>query len=862
MTGLYRLLLRLYPSGFRREYGDEMMALFEARAARSGGAGRVLLLVRSGVDIVANAVPLHGEMLVQDLRYTVRTLRRAPGFALTAILVTALAVGANTAAFSVADFVLLRPLAFAESESLVRVCAGPRTGPSGWGCMNQLSPADYRDLRDQTSSFTALGAFMRDAVNLVDGGEPARVPSARLTPEVLPLLGVRPLLGRWPAAADGVAATSTVVLGHGVWRSRFGADPNVLGRVVNLDGAPHVVAAVMPPGFHFPTREAQLWTSLDLAEDDFANRGNNYLEAVGRLAEGVTFEQARADLTVVVERLARAYPETNEETGISFFRMREEFSPRYRLMLQALCGAGLCILLLACANLGSLLLARASARERELAVRTALGAGRERLVRQLVTESVTLAVLGGAVGVLFSVLAFPLLSLLVPPTLPIGVEPALNLRLLAFAALFTALAGLGFSVVPAVRAGGRTAFDVLRGGRSAGRGQRARAILVAIQVAVTVVLLVTSGLLIRAILRVQSVDAGFRDDGVLTLRTVLPKPEYQSADKREQFYRTVLAEVRQLPGVEAAAYASGLPMVMTGGIARVVLPGQEIRRDGDYAVSRRYITTQFFRALGIPLLAGRDLEDADVARGRVAVVSASFAERYWPGEDPLGRAFLFQDSPRTVVGVVGDILVRGLERTSEPQMYLPSAHIGDTPLAFHDPKDLVVRTTGRELALVPAVREIVRTVDPDQPISDVMTLSDILATQTAPRRAQANVLAALAAVALLLAGIGIHGLLAFTVAQQRHDIAVRLALGAEPARIARSVVRTAVVIVLFGLVPGLLGAFMAGNSMRALLFGVPTLDLVTIGITLAVCAAMSLTGALVPALRAVRVSPMSVMRAE
>ncbi|HSJ16388.1 MAG TPA: ABC transporter permease, partial [Longimicrobiales bacterium] len=342
MTGLYRALLWLYPSGFRREYGDEMAALFEDRAARASAAGRVVLLARGALDVVVNAVPLHFELLGQDLRYTVRTLRRAPGFALTAIVVTALAVGANTAAFSVADHVLLRPLPFPEPESLVRLCAGPRTGPSGWGCMNQLTPADYRDFRDQTTSFAALGAFRRDALNLVDGGEPARIAAAAVTPDVLPLLGVRPLLGTWLDADQSVAGGSTVVLGYGVWRSRFGGDPGVAGRVISLDGTPHVVVGVMPRGFHFPNREAQLWTALRFTEEDYAQRDNNSLEAVGRLAAGVSFGRARADLDGVVERLARAYPETNEETGVSFFRMRDEFSPRYRLMLQALCGAALC----------------------------------------------------------------------------------------------------------------------------------------------------------------------------------------------------------------------------------------------------------------------------------------------------------------------------------------------------------------------------------------------------------------------------------------------------------------------------------------------------------------------------------------
>lgn len=863
MTRLYRVLLGLYPASFRREYGDEMAAIFAERVAQTGVAGGIALILASVADVVRNAAALHWEMLGQDLRYTARILRAAPGFALTAVAVTALAVGANTAAFSVADFVLIRPLPFPEPESLVRLCQGPRRGPSGWGCMNQVSPANYRDFKEQTTSFAALGAFLSDAVNLVDSGEPQRVAGAAVTSEVLPLLGVRPLLGSLPDVEARPADVRTVVLGYGLWQARYGGEARVLGRTVRLDGVPHVVIGVMPPGFHFPDRDAQLWRPLQLVEEDYVERENNYLEAVGRLAPGVTFERARADLDAVVERLARAYPETNEETGVSFFRMRDQFSPRLRLMLQALCGASLCILLLACANLGNLLLARAGARERELAVRAALGAGRERLARQLLTESVALAVVGGAAGVLVALMVFPLLSLMVPATLPIGGTPELNLRLLAIAALFTALTGLGFGVFPAVRAGGRTALDALRGGGAAGRKRRYRSVLVAVEVATAVVLLVSSGLLIRAILRVQATDPGFRTEGVLTLRTVLPKPEYVSAEKREQFYRDVLTEVRRLPGVQSAAYTTGLPMVMTGGIARVVLPGQEVQRDRDYFVSRRYITPQFFRTLGIPLLAGRDFEDRDASdSARIAIVGESFVERYWPGENALGRSFLFRDELTTVVGVVGDIKVRGLERASEPQVYLPSSHVDDTPLAFYDPKDLVIRTNGRETALVPAVREIIRAADPDQPISDVMTLIDLVETQTAPRRAQVQVLGALAAVALVLAALGIHGLLAYTVAQQRKEIAVRLALGAEPARIARGILRDGASLVLLGLIPGLLVAFAAGRFMRALLFGIQPIDPVTVLLTVAVCAGMAITGALLPALRAVRVSPITVMRSE
>ena len=863
MNRAYRALLRLYPTGFRREYGDAMSEIFAERAGRAGAAGRAALLLRAIPEVLANAFLLHWELLRQDLRYTVRTLRRAPGFALTAILVIALGVGANTAVFSVADFVLIRPLAFGEPESLVRLCEGPRTGPSGWGCMNQLSPANYRDFKQQTTSFEALGAFRRDAVNVVDGGEPQRVPMSAVTSDVLPLLHVPPVIGTVFDARADVAETREVVISYGLWQSRFGADRRVLGRTLNLDGTPHVVIGVMPASFHFPTRDVQLWVPMPFDEDAYLNRGNSYIEGVGRLAPGVTLEQARADLDVVVERLARDFPETNEETGVSFFLLRDEYSPRFRVILRALCGASLCILLLACANLGNLLLARAGTRQRELAVRAALGAGKERLVRQMMTESIVLAMLGGAAGVLVSLIAFPLLTMLIPNTLPIGSEPGLNLRVLALAALFSALTGLAFGLAPAVRAGGRGALEALRGGRAAHRKQKLRATLVAIEVAAAVVLLVSSGLMIRALLRVQSTDPGFNAEGVLTLRTVLPKPSYFSTDKREQFYRAVLSEVRQLPGVQSAAYTSGVPMLMWGGIARVVLPGQEVRRDGDYSVMRRYVSPQFFNALGIPFISGRDFENFDAdTRSRVGVVSESFARRYWPNEDPLGKSFLFQDSIHTVIGVVGDIKFRGLERTSEPQLWLPTTRVGETMFAFYDPKDLIIRASGPPTALVPAVREIIRRADPQQPVSDVMTLEDVLALQTTSRTAQVQILLALAVLAVLIAGLGIHGLLAFTVTQQRQEIGVRLALGEAPGRIARRVLRNGLGMVLLGMVPGLLGALWAGRAMSTMLFGVQPTDPMTFLIAAALCICMAITGASLPAWRAVRVSPMSVMRTE
>jgi len=862
MTRLYRLLLHFYPTSFRLEYGEEMKALLAERAAGLGPLGRARLMLGAVAETIPNALAAHASILAQDLRYTARTLSRAQGFALTAVLVTALGVGANTAAFSVADFVLLRPLPYPEADRLVKLFEGSADG-SGF---NELSPAEYRDWKGMNTTFQAMGAYTDRAVNLTGAGEPQRLQVAAMTPELLPLIGVSPLLGRvFHPSSHGEEDLHTVVLSHGLWQAQFGGDAGVLGRSVNLHGTPHEVIGVMPPEFNFPRREVQAWLPLAFHEDDFVDRDDTYLKGVGRLANGVTLAQARADLTVVTTRLGRDYPQTSGGTIPFIFALQDEVSQQSRVLLLALCGASLCILLLACANLANLLLARAGARARELAVRAALGAGRERLVRQLVTESVALAAIGGAAGVLVSLLAVPLLARLVPTTLPIAGRPGLDLRVLATAALFTGLTGLGFGLIPALRVGGRTGFAGLReGARSGGAGrQRLRGLLVTLEVAVSVVLLISSGLLIRAIWVLQATDPGFTPQNVLTLRTALPRPKYDSPLRRTEFYDRVLRDVRGLPGVESAAYITGLPMVMTGGIWGVTIPGREAPRDGGDGVSLRFVTPQFFGSLGIPIHRGRDVDDGDTGdRPFVAVVSRSFVRQHWPDEDPIGKQFQVAFQPRTVVGVVGDVKVRGLEQRNEPQVYLPAPQVPEGGLIAYDPKDLVIRHAGKDATLLPAVRRIIHAADPAQPISDVRPLAEVVAGETATRRAQFLLLGALAAVALLLSGVGIHGLLAYTVSQRSHEIGVRLALGARPGSVARMVLSEGMRLALLGLVPGLLGAYAAARGMSALLFGVQPADPATIAAAVLVVLLMALAGCLLPALRAVRVNPMQALRAE
>jgi putative ABC transport system permease protein len=511
------------------------------------------------------------------------------------------------------------------------------------------------------------------------------------------------------------------------------------------------------------------------------------------------------------------------------------------------------------------LLARAAARERELAVRAALGAGKERLMRQLVTESLILTLLGGAAGLGVAAAGVPLFASLVPDTLPIGTEPALDLRVIAFAAGFTTLTALGFGLFPAIRAGRRTTFDALREGVRAGGGakQRLRAVLVTLEVTMSVVLLITSGLLIRAVWRVQAIDPGFRPQDVLALNVSLPRPKYDRPLQRVQFYDRVLARVRALPGVQSAAFTSGLPMVTTGLITAVAVPGREVaprRREG---VSHRWITAQYFSTMGIPLQRGRDVEDGDRGdRAWVAVVSASFAERYWPGQDPIGRTFRHLDDTRTVVGVVGDVRVRGLERTSEPQMYLPAAQAPDPIPGGFDPKDLVIRHSGQGNTLVSAVRQIVHEIDPEQPIANVRPMDAVIAGETASRRGQLQVLGVFAVVAIVLSAVGIYGLLAYTVSQRSQEIGVRLALGAQPSRVGRMIFADGMRLALLGIGPGVLCAYAAARGMSALLFGIPPSDPATFAAAVGLALLMAFAGSLVPALRAVRVSPIAVLRAE
>ena len=819
---------------------------------------------------------LHLEIVAQDVRYSARTLRRTPGFTLTAILVTALGVGATTAAFTLADYVLVRPLPFPDADRLVKILEGSvRRAASLRGIRgtNNVAPANFLSWREMSSSFAAMGAYGFVSSNLVGSGEPERLDGVSITYDALAMTGVRPALGRSLTMADDQpGAPCSVLISDGFWRRRFGGDPSIVGRAIVLDDETCVVAGVMPHGFAFPTRSTVFWRPIRLPLD-VVNRGNRFLWVIARLAPGVSRQQAEADLAAVSATLARTYPQDNGEVRAVMMGLREEVGEQPRMLLFALAGASACVLLIACTNLASLLIARATARGRELAVRTALGAGRARLVRQLLTESVLLALCGGGLGLVVATAAVPMAVKLVPTALPIAEVPAMDVRMLLIAALVTVGTTIGFGLLPAFRAARQTGGVNLRDGERAGasrRTQRVRAGLVVAQVGVSIVLLVCAGLLIRALIRVQATPPGFNAEGVLTLRTTLLPVKYGLQAPRVEFYRRVMEGIGALPGVTGVAYTSFLPMTMRGGVWPVLVAGRPEDPAGSETASARFVTTEYFRVMEIPVRLGRGFEESDSLRAQpVAIVSERFVQTYLDGQPPIGRTFQFgPGGERTIVGVVGEVRVRGLEGRSEPQVYLPYQQQRDNATLAYMPKDLVIKLDARRVdeqqmrLLSGPIRRIVASVDPDQPIADIQPLAAIVDGETAARSVQVRVLGAFAALACLLAAVGLHGLLAFVVSVRAREFGIRLALGAEPREILMLVARRGLVLGTAGVAVGVVVAYLAGRWMESLLVGVSPADAPAMTTAITVSAGMTLAGSLLPAIRAARTSPAEAMRVE
>jgi predicted permease len=858
---LYRMLLHLYPASFRMDFGDDMASIFALQLQSKTGNDRLRFWLAAVAEIVTNAAALHWEIARRDVRYGFDSLRRSPGFALTAILLVTIGIGANAAIFTLVDFVLVRPLPFPESTRLATVWENI---PSY--SRRELSPANYRDFRAATTSFEDLAAYAQESMNLVGMGEPLRVEGSQVTGNLFSTLGRAPLLGRALEPRDDTAgAPGSVVLSYSLWQTVFAGDSGVLGKSINLDNAPFTIVGVMPPDFLFPSRDAQYWTAFRFQQDDYQDRTDTYLGGIGRLKPGISLEQARTELRMVAARLQKQYPKENQAVSASVIGIRDELSSQSRFLLFALCGAAICVLVIACANLANLLLARSLAREKELAIRLSLGANRRHILRQLLSESVLLGLAGGAGAIGLAALAMPLLAQLVPNALPVSQVPPVDGRMLLFALALTMLTIVGFGVAPAFWASRSAAIGNLRAGsRATGTAnQRARTALVIAEVAVSVVLLACSGLLIRALWKVQGIDPGFRTENMLTLRTQLSFPRYEKVAVRKQFYDKVLTDVRSLPGVTGAGYTSFLPMAWGGGIFPVQVNGISDDRKLANNASMRFITPGFFSVMGIPIKLGRDVSETDSAKQPyVAVVSESFATRYWPEKSPIGQHFNFAFHDREVIGVVRDIRVRGLERTSEPQVYLSYQQVDDGWFPIFAPKDLVVHSSLPVEQVLPAIRQILHNVDPQQSVSNVRTIADVIAGQTESRTVQMRVLAIFTALAVLLAGLGIYGLLSFAVSMRQLEFGIRMALGAQRSHVFKVVLEQGARLALAGVLPGLLLAYLAARLLQSLLDGVNPADALTLSSAVVVCMLMALLGAFVPALRAVRADPAAVMRAE
>jgi putative ABC transport system permease protein len=871
---LFRILLYLYPASFRSEYGEELYDVFRERRRQATNPLSILAVwVHAFFDTLVNASCVHWDILRQDLRYTTRTLARVPGFTLTAIVVTGLGIGANTAAFSVIDHVLLRPFSFADSDRLVQLWQR-----NAAYARFELSPPNFYDWRRLSTSFEGMSAYAPFSWNFLGEGDPRRLEGSAVTPEFFQILGVQPLLGRTFTADDAKPRASlTVVLSYSFWQSVYGGRTDILGKTIRLDNNSYPVIGVMPPNFVFPDRTGQLWVPLVLGDPPTDARDNLFLRAMGKLKPGISNEQARAEMRVIAEQLAREYPKVNEKVSAGVDPLTDQVSNQTRLLLWALFGASSCVLLIACTNLANLLLAKAIGRRKELAVRAALGAGRERLVRQLLTESLALALAGGIVGIIMAMVALPLLSAIVPARLPLREATMLDARVLPFTVLVTLATGLVFGVLPALRASRGVAHEGLaEGSRSGvgGRRERLRAVLVTAEIAISLVLLISAGLLIRALWRVQSIDPGFRADSVMTIQTWLPMPRYAFASARASFFTNVLSNVRSKPGVTNAAYISSVPMgSMGGGIWPIAGTGNEDAEHdagGVRPAAMRVVSSGYFDTMQIPLQAGRDFSESDdINSASVAIVSESFVRRYWPGQNPLGRKFHFAfdnfpfaQQDRIVIGVVGDVRFRGLERQNEPQVYLSYKQLPDRTATFYTPKDLVVRFSGDMTTLIPSIRRIVQEADPELPISAIQTMRDVVDVQTAPRSTQIRLVVGFAALCVVLAGIGIHGLLSFTVGQRSAEFGVRIALGAQSRDIVSLVLRDGIIMAAIGGTLGVLLSYVAGRSMQALLAGISPFDPSTLIVAGVVAFGMTLSGSLLPTLRAMRIDLTTAIRME
>ncbi len=803
--------------------------------------------------------------MLTDIRHALRQLIKSPGFAVVAIVTLALGIGANTAIFSVVNAVLLRPLPFLRPEKLVSLWElNPQKGQEH----QQVSAADFADWEKQTRTIESVAAYSNWNYNLTGGEEARRLNSVLVSAKFFQTLGAQPEVGRTLLPADDVEGKdNVVVLSHAFWQSRFGASRAVVGQTALLNGKPHTIVGVMPAGFDFPDENVEIWRPLALAPAQMQERDGKWLKVIGRLQSGTSLEQARAELSTIARQLAQQYPASNEGWGVGLSPLRDELVGDVRPLLFILLGAVGFIVLIACANLANLLLARASTRQKEMALRAALGASRGRLLRQFLVESGVLVAIGGGLGLLLAVWSRDLLLALAPGNVPRLESTTIDGSVLAFTLALSLLTALVCGLVPGWLASRADLNQALKDDGSSGvksSGQALRKLLVIGELALGLILLVGAGLTIKSFVNLQRTHPGFNPKNLLTMAITLPAGRYAETSAQTAFFQKAIARIKTLPGVEAVSAVQDIPFRGNAMSFPVEIQGQPaVPLAQRPKAAYRLVTEEHFRTLRIPLLQGRLFNDRDTASAPpVVIINRAMAQRVWPNENPIGRQVRFgepKDPVYSVVGVVGEIKHLGLGAEEGPAIYQPFAQKRFDWLRW---MTLVVRAKTNPANLNEAVRGKIRELDPDQPVYNVATMEQLLAQSVARPRFTTFVLGIFALLALNLALVGIYGVLAFSVAQRTREIGIRMAIGAQRGDILRLVMGQGLQLVVSGVALGLLGALALTRTMQSLLFGVSAIDPATFAATAVLLMAVALAACLVPARRATLVNPIQALRAE
>jgi putative ABC transport system permease protein len=813
---------------------------------------------------------LRPELIAADVRYAFRTLRRNPGFAIVVLLTLALGIGANAAIFSVVNGVLLRPLPFRDADRLM-VIWGDLKRPG----LNDIpaSAGEYVDYRDRSHAFEQVSAYDTVGFNLTGGGEPERVEGAVVTTTFFSLLGASAQVGRtFVAGEDQPGRDDVVVLSHSLWTRRFSANPAIVGQTIPVDGRPTQVVGVMPAAFQFPDRSIEIWKPFLLDAEALSdnNRGSHGYTALARLKAGISRQQAQADLNAVTAAFKADHPGNYRNGfGATLRPLQEEIVGDTGRPLMVLLGAVAVVLLIACANVANLLLARAASRRKEIALRTALGASRGRLVRQLMTESVLVSAVGGLIGLGLAAWGVDLLIASAPDSIPRIQEVGVDARVVGFTALVSLATGLLFGLVPALRASRAPLNDALKeGGRAGGGGVHGFAgrALVVSEVALSLVLLIAAGLLIHSFTRLQDVAPGFDSSRLLTFRLSLPESRYTTFQKGQSFFDEFFTGLRRRPGVRGVAAINALPFSGFGGSRSFHIEGREEKRPEDQTEEQlRIVTDGYFAAMGIPIVTGREFTERDALnQPRVAVVNDAMAKKHWPHESPIGKRVSFStNEPHwyEIVGVAGNIKHRALEAVDRPELYVPYRQ----PLFAGwtvRPMYVIARTSADPASIVAIARHEIARVDPDQPISDVRTMDERIGRSLSSRRFSMVLLALFAGLALTLAAVGIYGIVAYSVTERTHEIGVRVALGAQRRDVMAMVVGQGMTMTIVGTAIGVAASAALARLMSSLLFGVSAVDPVTFVAIPLLLIAVALAACYVPARRAMRVDPLETLRSE